>query len=109
MAEQYRHSDIVLNPVRADNAPNSVLEALASGVPVVSTRVGGVPFLVQHERSAILTDPDSPAALAEGMRTILSDAELRRRLVDEGLALAAACSWPRVRNLWLETYRAALS
>ena len=57
MVRLYQSADLVLNPSRADNTPNSVLEALACGVPVVSTDVGGVPFLVEHGRTAWLVTP----------------------------------------------------
>ena len=57
MVRLYQSADVVLNPSRADNTPNSVLEALACGVPVVSTNVGGVPFLVQHGVTAWLVPP----------------------------------------------------
>ncbi len=54
MAERYRAADIALNPSLADNMPNSVLEAWASGVPVVSTNVGGIPYLVKEGVNATL-------------------------------------------------------
>jgi glycosyltransferase involved in cell wall biosynthesis len=107
MAALVRSADVVLNPVRADNTPNSLLEALASGVPIVSTRVGGIPYLVEHGTTAWLVDPESPEAIAEGLRTVLGDAALRERLVRNGRELAQACSWPRVRDQWLNTYRTA--
>jgi glycosyltransferase involved in cell wall biosynthesis len=104
MAALYREADVVLNPSRVDNTPNSILEALSCGVPVVSTDVGGVSFLVAHERTAILVAPENPDAIAAGVARVLGDAALRERLRIEGLALARACSWPEVKQLWLEAY-----
>lgn len=105
MAALYQSADVLVNPSRADNAPNSILEALACGVPVVSTSVGGVPFLVEHGRTAWLVKPDEPHLLADGIARVLSDAELRRCLVGSGLSLARACSWDAVRAQWLGLYR----
>jgi glycosyltransferase involved in cell wall biosynthesis len=105
MVELYRSADLVLNPVRADNTPNSVLEALACGVPVVSTRVGGVPYLLADGESAVLVPPESPEALVQGVLRVLDDEVLRRRLVERGTALARDCAWPKVRERWFEVYR----
>ena len=104
MAELFQSADLVLNPVRADNSPNSVLEALACGVPVVSTNVGGIPFLVEHDRSAVLVEPESAEALASGMARILADPELRQRLIARGLELAQARSWSAAKSLWWQVY-----
>jgi glycosyltransferase involved in cell wall biosynthesis len=106
MVALYQSADLVLNPSRADNTPNSVLEALACGVPVVSTDVGGVPFLVQHDRTAWLVPADDPPAMAAGIGTLLRDGEVRARLVTNGLALAQSCSWPAVKDRWLQAYAA---
>lgn len=54
MAALYQSADIMINPSLVDNMPISLLEALASSVPVVSTDVGGVPFMVEHEKTALL-------------------------------------------------------
>ena len=104
VAALYRDADIVLNSSRADNTPNSLLEGAASGVPIVSTDVGGVPYLLEHQRTAWLVPPDDPAALASGVATVLRDAPLRERLRDNGLALAATCAWSLVRAQWLGLY-----
>jgi glycosyltransferase involved in cell wall biosynthesis len=105
MADLYRSADLTLNPSRADNTPNSILESLACGVAVVSADVGGVPFLVEHGQTAWLVPPDSPEATAAGMAHVLDDPMLRQRLVSNGLALARSCSWNVVRTQWLELYR----
>lgn len=107
MAELYQSADLVLNPSRADNTPNSILEALACGVPVVSTDVGGIPHLVTHGREAWLVRPESPDSLADGIVRVLEDGGLRAGLVAQGLELARACAWPRVRVQWLDAYRGA--
>jgi glycosyltransferase involved in cell wall biosynthesis len=62
MADLYRCADVLLNPALVDNMPNSLLEAMASGVPIVSTRVGGVPHLVEDGRTALLVPPHDPDA-----------------------------------------------
>jgi glycosyltransferase involved in cell wall biosynthesis len=105
MVALYQQADLVLNPSRADNTPNSILEALACGIPVVSSNVGGVPFLVEHGRTAWLVPPESPDHLAAGMDRVLRDSELRHALVSNGLELARECSWPVVRERWLSVYQ----
>ncbi len=57
-----------------------VLEALACGVPVVASAVGGIPEMVRHEGNGLLVQPDDPAVLAEAIERVLSDSHLRRRL-----------------------------
>jgi glycosyltransferase involved in cell wall biosynthesis len=109
MVRLYQSADVVLNPSRADNTPNSILEALACGVPVVSTDVGGIPFLVEHGRSAWLAPVDAPQALAEGVCEVLSNSQLRDTLVASGLELARSCAWSNVRKQWLGTYREAMA
>ena len=109
MAALYGQADLVLNPSRADNTPNSILEALACGVPVVTTSVGGIPYLVQHRETAWLAEPESPESLAAGIDAVLGDPALRAELVANGLELARSCAWPAVRDRWLAAYRGAMA
>lgn len=58
-----------------DGIPNVLLEALAMGLPVVATRVSGIPELVRHGHNGLLVEPDAPLALAEGIAGLLADPE----------------------------------
>lgn len=107
MADAYRDADIALNPSLVDNMPNSVLEALASGVPVVSTRVGGVPYIVKDEETALLVPPKSPETMAAAIVRLMDDAALAQRLVDNGLSEVQAYTWPRVWPVLAATYARA--
>ena len=108
MAALYRSASISLNTALADNMPNSVLEALASGVPVVSTNVGGIPYLLRHEHTALLVPPGDAQAMAQAVSRLIEDAGLRQSLVHNGREYVQTFAWARVRERWLETYRRAL-
>lgn len=105
VAALYRRAAVFLNPARVDNMPNSVLEALASGLPVVSSNVGGVPFIVEHETSALLVEPGDPAAMAQAVRRLHDDPALAAMLAQAGLRQVSAYAWPCVRDQWLGHYR----
>lgn len=107
MAALYRDADLMLNPSKVDNMPNSVLEALASGVPVVSTNVGGVPFMVEHGKTALLVPPQSPEAMAEAMLRLCAEPALAASLREAGLRYVQQYSWPNVRPRLLGVYGAA--
>ncbi len=108
IAARLRESSVSINPSRVDNMPNSVLEALACGVPVVSTRVGGVPFVVNDGETALLVPPEDPGAMARAVVRVLSDPALARRLREAGLAAAAHYRWACVGPLWGTVYRGAV-
>lgn len=96
VAPLLRTADVSLNPSLADNMPNSVLEALAAGVPVVSTRVGGVPFIVDHERTALLVPAGDPQAMAVALGRLLDDGALWARLSEAGLAEVQRYTWAAI-------------
>jgi glycosyltransferase involved in cell wall biosynthesis len=108
MAALYRRADVALNPSRVDNMPNSVLEALASGVAVVSTDVGGVPFIVEHQRTALLVGAGDPAAMAAAVLRLLDDAGLRHSLREAGLRDVQRYTWARVAPVLLNVYSRAV-
>jgi glycosyltransferase involved in cell wall biosynthesis len=105
MTTLYQSADLVINPSKIDNMPNSVLEALASGVPVVSTDVGGVPYIVQHAKTACLVPSGQPKLMAEAAIALLRDPVLAQTLIHNGLALVQRYAWQNVRELWLSTYQ----
>jgi len=105
MAACLRRSRVALNPSRVDNMPNSVLEALASGVPVVSTNVGGVPHIVRDGETAVLVPVGDTDAMAAAILRALNDAPLADRLRSAGLASAGAYTWAAVAPRWCALYR----
>jgi phenylacetate-CoA ligase len=108
MAGLYRQADLVLNPSLADNMPNSVLEAWSSGVPVVSTDVGGIPYLMTHDVNGLLVPPGDVCAMAQAMLSLLRDERKAGRLIIEGLLQAQRYSWERVAPLLMAQYRRVL-
>ena len=97
-------ADVTLNPSTIDNMPISILEAYASGVPVVTTNVGGIPFIAEHEHSALLVSPRDPQAMADAVVRLLTDRSLAEHLVLEGIKRAKAYAWSNVRDQWLGLY-----
>ena len=107
MAQAYRNADIAINPSLVDNMPNSVLEALASGVPVVSTDVGGVPYIVCDGQTAQLVPPNAPEAMAEAILRLMNDNTLSEQLINNGLAEVQNYTWQRVWPILASIYQQA--
>jgi glycosyltransferase involved in cell wall biosynthesis len=100
----YRTARVALNPSLADNMPNSLLEAMASGVPIVSTNVGGIGVMVSDGATALLVPASDAAATADMLRRALTDTVLACRLAAAGIAKAREFSWQRVRGRLLAAY-----
>jgi glycosyltransferase involved in cell wall biosynthesis len=92
--------DIFLNTTLVDNTPVSVLEAMACGACVVSTRVGGIPHLLQDGRDALLVKPDDSEAMASAVRRLLRDHELALRISQNARRKAEQFDWSSVMPQW---------
>jgi glycosyltransferase involved in cell wall biosynthesis len=77
-------SDIFVLASRWEGLPLTIIEAMMAGLPVVATGVGGVAELVEHGVTGIIVPPGNPEALAEAIRQLLEDADLRRRMGQAG-------------------------
>jgi glycosyltransferase involved in cell wall biosynthesis len=92
--------DIFLNTTNCDNTPISVLEAMACGLCIVSTNVGGIPYLLEDEHDALLVRPDDPQAMAAAVRRVLTEPGLAERLSRSAREKAEAFDWSVVLPQW---------
>jgi glycosyltransferase involved in cell wall biosynthesis len=104
VAELFMEADVFVNASLHDNMPISFLEALASGVPIVSTNVCGIPFLVEHQRTAILVPPRDAVAMAQAVLHLLDNPKIAEQLVRAGWDLVQQYTWHRVRARLLDVY-----
>ncbi|MEP7245914.1 MAG: glycosyltransferase family 4 protein [Gammaproteobacteria bacterium] len=81
-------ADVFVLPSWAEGLPNAMVEAMAARLPVVVTRVGAVPELIEDHRSGLLIEPHNAESLRRALAAVLDDATLRERLASEGQALA---------------------
>ncbi len=109
MASLYRSADLCLNPSLVDNMPISILEALASGVPVVSTNSGGIPSMVKAGEEAVLVPSRDPAAMASAVIALWDSPARMAALREAGLRRASAFGWSAVREEWRRVYQKAVS
>jgi L-malate glycosyltransferase len=100
----YAAADIYVQAPSIDNMPLSVLEAFASGSPVVSTDVGGVPAILTHGVHGLLARDGDHAALAAQVITLLEQPERARRLAAAARESCARYDWTFVREGWLAAY-----
>lgn len=108
VAALYRQARVALNPTHVDNMPNSVLEAMSSAVPVVSTNVGGVPYIVRDGQTALLVPPNDPDSMAAALLRVLTDPQLHQQLAQAGALEVRRYAWDRVAPVLRAAYAAAL-
>lgn len=93
--EIYRRGDVFVSPTWAEGFSNTILEAMATGLPVASTRVVGVVDCVTDGVNGLLVEPRSPRSLADAVARLLDDPPLRHALADTALEMVRAqWSWP---------------
>ena len=98
-------SDVFVLPSRHEGLSTALLEAMAMGVPVVATRVGGNLELVEHGENGLLVEPE-PSQLAGAISLLLEDRGLARRLAENAAKIARErYSWPVVYRQYLGVYR----
>jgi glycosyltransferase involved in cell wall biosynthesis len=106
LRDEFARATTLFLPTREDNCPMVVLEAQASGVPVIASNVGGVPDLVEDGVTGLLTDPDLPITMPIALEKILTDKALAVRLAEGGRKQAFACYRPYViATKHVEIYR----
>ncbi len=96
LLREFARADLFVLPSLFDSFPIAILEAMAAGLPVVATRVGGVPDVVEDGRSGILVESGDDAGLARALETLSADEALRRDMGRYGRERSLRYSWDAV-------------
>jgi glycosyltransferase involved in cell wall biosynthesis len=106
MGELYGRADVYLNAPDIDNMPNSIIEAFAAGLPVVTTNAGGIPFVVTHGETGLVVERNDAQGLASAALRLVREPVLARRLAAQAHAeCVARYVWSAVRDEWEQLYR----
>lgn len=100
--------DIFLNTNRLDHAPVSLVEAGASGLPIITTNVGGIPYLFKNRQTAILIKNEDTKNMAKAVKKLIETPTLARKLSKNGRKLAKNHNWPKIINTWSSLFREIL-
>ena len=102
----YAMAEVFVLPSHSEGSPNVLLEAMAAGVAIVATTVGGVPEMIEDNQSALLVPANNPSGLSAAISRLLTDADLARRLTTNASALVVNRFSPEeyVRSL-MKIYR----
>jgi glycosyltransferase involved in cell wall biosynthesis len=110
VAELHRTATILIHPSHIDNSPNSVAEAMASGLPVIASDVGGIPSMIEDGVTGVLVPPDDPQELAAKIISLLRDGAERNRLATRARSIALERHCPsKVAARAMQVYRDILS
>jgi glycosyltransferase involved in cell wall biosynthesis len=108
ISRYYADADVYVQTPRIDNMPLSLLEAFASGLPVVSTDVGGVAHILTDGVHGLLAPDDDDEAVAASVLTLLESPSYARELADAAHRSCSAYQWPVAREGWLAAYDAVV-
>jgi len=105
IGRHYDRADIFINASWLDNMPVSVIEAFASGTPVVTTSPESMPYLVEHEHTGLLSPVGDEKALAANVIRLLRDPVLSTKLARNAYEQSRSYTWDAVREQWLRIYQ----
>ena len=109
LVEIYRAADIVAAPSYNESFGLVVIEAQASGTPVIAARVGGLPIVVADGETGILVDGHDPDDWADAIARMLDDDAMRLAMAEQAVTHAAQFSWQSSAAALVEIYREALA
>ena len=110
LRSQFEQADMLALPTHEDNCPMVVLEAMASGVPIMASKVGGIPDLIDGVRAGLFCYPCDPESFRVGVKRVLEDSEHAQRMASAAHDDAMRRFHPKViARKHLETYREILN
>lgn len=92
--------DIFINTTNFDNTPISIMEAMALGIPVISTKVGGIAYLIEDDEEGVLVPPNDVQAFAVAIEDLLTNPDKIIRLTKSARVKIEMMDWQKTKLLW---------
>lgn len=105
VADYFRISDLCLITSREEGGPKAILEAMACGVPVVSTRVGMAPDVIVNGENGFLVDIENLESLIQRSTSILADVSLRQKFISNGLKTITRYNYSNIISMYAKLYK----
>ncbi len=96
---------IFINTTNFDNTPVSVIEAMALGLPVVSTNIGGIPYLLEDRKDALLVEPNNTEMMTHAIIKLLENSTLANDISNNARHKAESFDWEKVKVLWESVFK----
>ncbi|WP_242133204.1 glycosyltransferase family 4 protein [Aestuariivivens marinum] len=93
--------NVFINTTHYDNMPVSVVEAMALGLPVVSTNVGGMPYLITHGKDGILVDPENEHEFVDAITYLMANPKAFNQMVEKARYKAESFDWCEIQSQWI--------
>ena len=103
-----KNYNVFISTTNFDNMPVSVIEAMALGLPIISTNVGGMPFLIENNEDGILVKPNTVDAFINAIKKLKDEPEFTDKLVSEARAKAEKLDWNKVKYKWFSVLQLSL-
>lgn len=104
--ELAKNYNVFINTSNFDNMPVSVIEAMALGLPIISTNVGGMPFLVQDKYNGVLVRPNESNEMCEAIEFIFKNDKVRNQLILNARTTAEKFDWINIKSQWFSILNA---
>lgn len=98
-------ADLFVLPSRVEGSPTTILEALALGVPVIASSVGGIPDIIRNGKNGILVPSENVKTLSQAIMRLIDEEDLRKRLILEGYETIPSYRWSRIVSQYFDVYR----
>lgn len=95
-----KNYDVFINTTHFDNTPVSIMEAMALGIPIVSTNVGGIPLLLHNNLHALLVNDNDPKAMVESIEHLIEHPDFAKHLISNAKSKVNTFDWETVKKQW---------
>jgi glycosyltransferase involved in cell wall biosynthesis len=99
--------DVFINSSLVDNTPLSTIEAMAMGLCIVATTVGGLPYLLEHGKTALMVPPGDAQRMGDAILTLITDAGFATQLSRQARVKAETMDWSFILPFWREAINRA--